>query len=221
MEDTGEYWTSWRYELGLCAMFVAALVVSSIHTYDLFTWFLEVLPALIGVAVLTATRSRFRFTPLVYTLILIHSIILMVGGHYTYARVPAGEWVSQAFHFGRNHYDRLGHFAQGFVPAMIAREVFLRQRIVKRGGWVVFLSIAVCMCISACYELFEYGVAIVSGTGADAFLGGQGDPWDTQNDMLMCLIGSSTAMLVMRGWQDRGIAKLEARGEVILGGASR
>ncbi|HVJ05919.1 MAG TPA: DUF2238 domain-containing protein [Candidatus Saccharimonadales bacterium] len=208
MDDTGGYGTAWHYELGLCAVFVAALVASSVHAYDTFTWFLEVAPALIGVAVLAATRSRFRFTPLVYTLILIHSIILMIGGHYTYARVPAGDWVSEAFHLGRNHYDRLGHFAQGFVPAMIAREVFLRRGIVKR-GWVAFIAIAVCMCISACYELVEYGAAIVSGTGASAFLGGQGDPWDTQNDMLMCLVGSSMAMLTMRGWQDREIAKLE------------
>ncbi len=202
--------TTWRYELGLCAVFGAALVISSIHAYDLPTWFLEVLPALIGVAVLVGTRRRFRFTPLVYTLILIHSIILMVGGHYTYARIPLGDWVSQAFHLGRNDYDRLGHFAQGFVPAMIAREVFLRREIVKR-GWVVFMVIALCMGISACYELFEYGVAMANGKAADAFLGGQGDPWDTQNDMLMCLVGSCTAMLAMRGWQDREIAKLEGR----------
>lgn len=206
--------SSWRYEMALCVVFSVALIASAVHAYDPFTWFLEVVPALIGVAVLAATRLRFRFTPLVYTLILIHSIILMVGGHYTYARVPLGEWVNQAFHLGRNHYDRLGHFAQGFVPAMITREVFLRRGIVKR-GWVVFLTIAVCMCISACYELFEYATAVFSGTAADAFLGGQGDPWDTQNDMLMCLVGSSVAMLTMRGWQDRAIAKMEAKERVV------
>jgi putative membrane protein len=200
----------WRYELVLCEVFAVALLASSIHAYDSFTWFLEVAPALIGVAVLVATRYRFRFTPLVYTLILLHAIILMVGGHYTYARVPVGDWVSNALHLGRNHYDRLGHFAQGFVPALIAREVFLRRGIVRRGGWVTFLSIAVCMGISALYELFEYGIAVASGAGADNFLGGQGDPWDTQNDMLMCLVGSSVAMLTMRGWQDRAIAKVEA-----------
>jgi putative membrane protein len=148
--------------------------------------------------------------------VLIHAIILMIGGHYTYARVPVGDWVSTAFHLGRNHYDRLGHFAQGFVPALIARELFLRRRIVRRGGWVAFLSIAVCMGISACYELFEYGVAVASGAGAENFLGGQGDPWDTQNDMLMCLVGSSFAMLTMRGLQDRAIAKLEARTEATI-----
>jgi putative membrane protein len=192
-------------------IFSLALLASAIRSYDSFTWFLEVVPALIGVAVLAATRFRFRFTRLVYTLILIHAIILMIGGHYTYARVPLGDWVSNAFHLGRNHYDRLGHFAQGFVPAMIIRELFLRRGIVRRGGWVAFLSIAVCMGISACYELFEYGVAVASGTGAQDFLGGQGDPWDTQNDMLMCLVGSSVAMLIMRGVQDRAIARIEAQ----------
>jgi putative membrane protein len=121
--------------------------------------------------------------------------------------------VSNVFHLGRNHYDRLGHFAQGFVPALIAREVFIRRRIVRRGGWTVFLTITLCMGISACYELFEYAVAVISGTGADNFLGGQGDPWDTQNDMLMCLVGSSFAMLTFRGLQDRAIAKLEARSD--------
>ncbi len=200
----------WRYELALFVAFAGLLVLSAAHAYDSFTWFLEVLPALIGVAVLVATRYRFRFTALVYTLILIHAVILMVGGHYTYARVPLGNWVSNAFHLGRNHYDRLGHFAQGFVPALITREVLLRLRIVRRSGWATFLSIAVCMCISACYELFEYGVAVATGSGADNFLGGQGDPWDTQNDMLLCLTGSCTAMLTMRGWQDKAIARLEA-----------
>jgi putative membrane protein len=203
--------SSWRYELGLFAIFAVGLLASSIHAYDSFTWFLEVSPALIGVAVLVATRYRFRFTPLVYTLILLHAIILMVGGHYTYARVPLGDWASNAFHLGRNHYDRLGHFAQGFVPAMITREIFLRRQIVRRGGWIIALSIAVCMCISACYELFEYGVAIATGAGADNFLGGQGDPWDTQNDMLLCLIGSGIAMLTMSSLHDHAIAKLEAR----------
>ena len=211
MEDTGESGMTWRYELWLFVAFDVALIASSIHAYDWFIWFLEVLPALIGVAVLVATRYRFRFTSLVYTLILLHAIILMVGGHYTYAHVPVGDWVSNALHLGRNHYDRLGHFAQGFVPALIAREIFLRRSIIRRGGWVTFLSIALCMGISAVYELFEYGVAVASGTGADNFLGGQGDPWDTQNDMLMCLIGSSLAMLTMRGLQDGAIAKLNAR----------
>jgi len=202
---------SWRYEFVLVQVFALALIASAIHAYDTVTWFLEVMPALIGVGVLAATRFRFRFTPLVYTLVLIHCVILMVGGHYTYARVPLGDWVSNAFHLGRNHYDRLGHFAQGFVPALIAREVFLRRGIVKRGGWMIFLTIAMCMGISACYELFEYAVAVMSGSGADNFLGGQGDPWDTQNDMLLCLVGSCTAMLTMRGVQDRAIEKMDAR----------
>jgi putative membrane protein len=209
MENTAQGGAGWRYELVLLQAFAIALIASAIHAYDTATWLLEVSPALIGVAVLAATRYRFRFTPLVYTLILIHCLILMVGGHYTYARVPLGDWVSNALHLGRNHYDRLGHFAQGFVPALIAREVFLRRGIVKRGGWTIFLTIAMCMGISACYELFEYAVAVATG-GAENFLGGQGDPWDTQNDMLLCLVGACTAMLTMRGVQNRAIARMEA-----------
>jgi putative membrane protein len=215
MESASGSGSSWRYEFVLVQAFAVALILSSIHAYEPFTWFLEVVPAMIGVAVLAATRYRFRFTPLVYTLILIHCMILMVGGHYTYARVPVGDWVSNAFHLGRNHYDRLGHFAQGFVPALIAREVFLRRGIVRRGGWLTFITIAVCMCVSACYELFEYGVAVASGSAAESFLGGQGDPWDTQNDMLMCLVGSCIAMLTMRGVQDRAISRIEAQSESI------
>ena len=207
--DSAESRKPWTYEAALAAAFAVALVASAIHAHDTPTWFLEVFPAMVGVAILAVTRYRFRFTPLVYTLILVHSIILMVGGHYTYAHVPLGDWASNAFHLGRNHYDRLGHFAQGFVPALIAREVFVRRNIVRRGGWTTFLCIALCMGISACYELIEYAVAVTTG-GAEAFLGGQGDPWDTQNDMLMCLIGSSTAMLLLRGVQDRAIARLEA-----------
>jgi putative membrane protein len=202
---------TWRYERGLLVAFFAALALSGWRAYSTFTWFLEVLPALIGLAFLLGTARGFRFTPLVYALILVHCIILMVGGHYTYARVPLGEWVNSAFHLGRNHYDRLGHFAQGFVPALIAREVYLRRNIVRRGGWTTFLVFATCMCITALYELFEYGVAVGTGTAADDFLGGQGDPWDTQNDMLLCLLGSITALATMRGVQDRAIAALKSR----------
>ena len=198
-----------RAHYALLALFAVALLWSGIRPYSYFTWFLEVVPALIALAVLAVTWRKFQFTTLVYTLICLHAIILMVGGHYTYARVPLFDWLSAVLHLGRNHYDRLGHFAQGFVPAMIAREVFIRRGIVKKGGWTVFLVICVCMAVSAWYELFEYGVAVATGTAADDFLGSQGDPWDTQNDMLMAFVGSSTAMLTMRRWHDSAIRHLE------------
>jgi putative membrane protein len=193
----------------LLALFAVMLLWSGIRPYSYFTWFLEIVPALIALLVLAATWRRFQFTTLVYTLICLHAIILMVGGHYTYARVPLFNWISAVFHLVRNHYDRLGHFAQGFVPAMIAREVFIRRGIVKKGGWTVFLVICVCMAVSAWYELFEYAVAVATGTAADDFLGSQGDAWDTQNDMLMAFIGSSTAMLTMRAWHDGAIRRLQ------------
>jgi putative membrane protein len=197
-----------RAHYALLALFAVVLLWSGIHPYSYFTWFLEIVPALIGLLILAATWRRFQFTTLVYTIICLHAIILMVGGHYTYARVPLFNWISATLHLARNHYDRLGHFAQGFVPAMVAREVFVRRGIVKKGGWTVFLVICLCMAVSAWYELFEYGVAVATGTAADDFLGSQGDPWDTQNDMLMAFIGSGVAMLATRRWHDSAIARL-------------
>ena len=204
----------------LLAIFFAAFAWSAIHPHDYFTWFLEVVPAIIALALLAFAYTRFQFTTPVYFLILLHAIVLMVGGHYTYAEVPIGNWFRDAFHLSRNHYDRLGHFVQGFVPALVAREVLLRRDIilqdkVRRSGWLAFIVFAICMMISALYELFEYGVAVASGTAADAFLGGQGDPWDTQNDMLMCMIGSLTALIVFSRLQDRWIEKLEPEPEAV------
>ncbi|HEX8924815.1 MAG TPA: DUF2238 domain-containing protein [Terriglobales bacterium] len=197
-----------REHYALLALFAVVLLWSGIRPYSYFTWFLEIVPALIALAVLAATWRRFKFTTLVYTMICLHAIILMVGGHYTYARVPLFNWISAALHLTRNYYDRVGHFAQGFVPAMVAREIFVRRGVVKKGGWTVFLVICLCMAVSAWYELFEYGVAVATGTAADDFLGSQGDVWDTQNDMLLCFIGCSTAMLAMRGWHDRAMNRL-------------
>jgi putative membrane protein len=199
--------SSSRYVAFLMIVFAIIFAWSAIRPHDYFTWFLEVVPAIIGLAVLGATHSRFRFTPLVYTLLLLHAIILMVGGHYTYAEVPLGNWVRNAFHLGRNHYDRLGHFAQGFVPALVAREVLIRKKVVKR-DWLYFVVFSICMMVTACYELFEFAVAKGTGTAADAFLGSQGDPWDTQWDMTMCLIGCNVALLTMAWWQDRQIEKV-------------
>ncbi len=192
----------------LLAGFFVVFAWSAMRPHDYFTWFLEVVPAILGLAALAATYRRFRFTTLVYTLILLHAIVLMVGGHYTYAEVPLGFWARDAFHLTRNHYDRLGHFMQGFVPALIAREVLLRRKVVER-RWVYFIVFAICMMVTSVYELFEFAVAKATGTAADAFLGGQGDPWDTQWDMTMCLIGCNVALLTMSKCHDRQVARME------------
>jgi putative membrane protein len=194
----------------LLAIFFAVFVWSLIHPHDYPTWFLEVFPAMIGLIVMTATYRRFPLTTMVYVLILLHAIVLMVGGHYTYAEVPIGNWVRDHFHLARNDYDRLGHFFQGFVPAMVAREVLIRNRVVRRrGGWLPFLVFSICMMISALYELLEYAVAVASGSGAVAFLATQGDVWDTQEDMLTCLIGAIVALVLLSRWHDRQMRQLE------------
>lgn len=195
----------------LLAIFAVAFFWSAIRPHDYFTWFLEVVPALGGLAVLAGTYRRFRFTTLLYSLMTLHAIVLLVGGHYTYAEVPAGNWLRDTFHLARNYYDRVGHFFQGFVPAMVAREVLLRQRVVQRRSWLPALVFSICMTISAMYELFEYGVAVATGSAADAFLGSQGDPWDTQNDMLLCMIGSLAALLTLSRWHDRLLGQLPVR----------
>jgi putative membrane protein len=186
----------------------ALLVLSGIHPRDRFTWFLEVAPILVAAPVLLATSRRFPLTPLAYALIFVHACILMVGGHYTYAEVPLGFWMKDAFGFARNHYDRIGHFAQGFVPAILAREVLLRKTPLKSGGWLFFLVTCVCLAISASYELFEWWTALASGSAADAFLGTQGDPWDTQWDMFFALVGSLAAQLSLSRFHDREIGDL-------------
>jgi putative membrane protein len=191
---------------------IIALVVSSIGASDRFTWLLEVAPAIIGMVVLTATYRRFQFTSLVYVLIFIHSLILMAGGHYTYAEVPLGFWMQETFHFSRNHYDRIGHFAQGFVPAMIAREIFIRRKVINGPKWRSVLTVALCLAISALYELIEWRTSVMSGSAADAFLGTQGDPWDTQHDMFFALIGSISALALLGRLHDR-----QLRNDIIVG----
>lgn len=191
--------------------FWIVLAWSAIHPHDSFTWALEVFPALLALIALAATYRRFQFTTLVYTLIMLHAWILFVGGHYTYAEVPLFNWVRDHFHLMRNDYDRVGHFAQGFVPALVAREVLLRQKIVLRRGWLFYIVLSICLAVSAAYELLEWRVAVASGSAADAFLGTQGDPWDTQEDMATALAGATTALLFFSRWHDRLIAKLEAR----------
>ena len=162
--------------------------------------------AVAAAALLWATRRRFPMTPLVYVLVGIHACILFVGGHYTYAEVPLFSWLRDTFGLARNYYDRVGHFAQGFVPALVAREVLLRLTPLRRGGWTFFLVSCVCLAISACYEFVEWWAAVVMGGSAEAFLGTQGDVWDTQWDMFMCLVGALCAQLLLARWQDRQLA---------------
>ncbi|HSP70034.1 MAG TPA: DUF2238 domain-containing protein [Bryobacteraceae bacterium] len=196
------------FHIALLALWAIALAVSAIGAYDPFTWVLEVFPAILGVAVLAVTYRRFPLTNLLYVLIFVHSLILMGGGHYTYARVPLGFWMQSTFHFTRNHYDRIGHFAQGFVPAIAAREVFLRKKIVKPGAWLMAIVIFGCLGVSALYELFEWVTAVTMGSSADAFLGTQGDPWDTQEDMCMAGVGAISAFLLLSRIHDKAIAWL-------------
>ncbi|HKP64783.1 MAG TPA: DUF2238 domain-containing protein [Polyangiales bacterium] len=187
----------------LATLVAGLLAWSAVHPRDPATWWMEVAPVLIAAPLLFATRKTFPLTPLVAVLIALHCSILIVGGHYTYAEVPAGFWVRDALGWSRNPYDRLGHFAQGFVPAMVAREILLRRSPLTRGKWLFFLVTCVCLAISACYEFIEWGAALATGEGATAFLGTQGDVWDTQWDMFMALIGALTAQLTLARLHDR------------------
>jgi putative membrane protein len=196
----------------LLAGMLAALVWSGVHPYDRLTWWLEVAPILVALPVLLATASRFPLTPLAYRLIFLHCLLLMVGGHYTYERVPLGEWARDAFQLGRNHFDRLGHLAQGFIPAILVREVLLRKTPLRPGGWLFFLTTAVCLAFSASFEFVEWGAATLLGQSADAYLATQGDVWDTQWDMLCALVGSIAAQLALGGLHDRQL-------RVMAGGA--
>jgi putative membrane protein len=197
-----------REPLVLLGLGAIALAISGYHPYDVATWWMEVFPIFLGVPVLVATWRRFPLTPLAYRLILVHALILMLGGHYTYARVPLGFWVQHAFGLARNHYDRLGHLAQGFVPALLAREVFLRTTPLCRGGWLFFLVCCFALALSACYEFVEWWAAVLGGSAADAFLGTQGDPWDTQWDMFLALCGAILGQLLLARRQDRELTDL-------------
>ncbi|HEX9179812.1 MAG TPA: DUF2238 domain-containing protein [Burkholderiales bacterium] len=196
----------------LLASFLAILTWSGIGPRDRFVWYLEVAPAVIGALALAALYPRFRFTDLVYTLIWMHAVVLMVGGHYTYAEMPLFNWLRDALHLDRNYYDRLGHFFQGFVPAMIAREVLLRRSPLHSGKWLFFLVSCVALAISAVYEFVEWWVAVATGEAADAFLATQGDVWDTQWDMFLALSGAVLAQLFLSRVHDRELARMEAGG---------
>ncbi len=189
-------------------IFFSALIWSAIYPKDYLIWALETAPSMIAFVVLIATRRTFRLTDLAYSLILIHSLILMVGGHYTYAEVPLFDWFKDAFHFDRNNYDKLGHFAQGFIPAIIAREILLRNHVVASIKWLNFFVLCICLAISAFYELIEWWVAILSHEAAEAFLGTQGYIWDTQSDMAYALVGAMLALILLSRIHDRQLGKL-------------
>jgi putative membrane protein len=191
----------------LLALTTIALVVSGINPYDRATWYLEVAPVVIGAAILVATYRRFRLTPLLYRLLFLHALVLILGGHYTYARVPLGFWAQDLFDLARNHYDRLGHFVQGFVPALLARELLLRKTPLRPGGWLFFLVVCVCLAFSATYEMVEWASAVLGGSAADDFLGTQGDVWDTQWDMFMALLGALAAQVALARVHDRELAR--------------
>ena len=201
-----------RVPLALAAFVVVALVVSGLHPYDRGTWFAEVAPVFLAAPILVYTWPRFRLTNLLYVLIAIHALVLIVGGAYTYARVPFGFTIRDWFGFERNPYDRIGHFVQGFVPVLIAREVLLRNRFLTNKAMTAFLCFCVAMTVSALYELIEWLSAVVAGGGAVEFLGTQGDPWDAQGDMLMALIGAIAGLATLSRFHDRQMAQLAAGG---------
>ncbi|WP_297525764.1 DUF2238 domain-containing protein [Sulfurovum sp.] len=190
-------------------VFFTVLTWSAVHPKDQFTWFLEVVPALIGFILIVLTYRKFPLTPLLYTLILMHMIILMVGGHYTYAEVPLFDWIREVLHQNRNNYDKLGHFFQGFEPAILAREILIRLKVVKPSRlWLDYIVLSIVLAFSAFYELVEWWVALATGEDAEAFLGTQGYVWDTQSDMLYALIGGITALLLLSRLHDRQLKKM-------------
>lgn len=193
----------------LIFLFFIGLTISAINPHDYFTWSLEVFPAVLGFIVLALTYKRFRFSNLTYALILLHCYILFIGGHYTYAKVPLFDWIKDEFHQSRNNYDKVGHFIQGFVPAFITRELFVRLKVMQSKAWLAFLVVCVCVTISVLYEFIEWFVAILTGESGDSFLGTQGYVWDTQSDMLFAMIGAISMVLLFSKWQDAAIKKLE------------
>jgi len=195
-------------------IFFSVLIWSVINPKDYLTWLLETAPAMMAFIVLMVTRQRFPLTGLAYVLILVLSLILMIGGHYTYAEVPLFDWFKDVFNQDRNNFDKLGHFAQGFVPAIIAREIIIRNNVLNNTNWLNFFVICICLAISAFYELIEWWVAIVSKEAAEAFLGTQGYIWDTQSDMAFALLGAMVALVTLNHSHDRQISKLMAEHQV-------
>ena len=189
-------------------IFFTVFIWSGINPKDYFTWVLEVAPALIALAVMAFTYKSFPLTPMLYTLILIHSVILMVGGHYTYAEVPLFDWLAEVMDWQRNNYDKVGHFAQGFVPVMVAREIVIRKNIIPFPVWRNVFIVMFCLGFSAFYELIEWWVALASGEGAEAFLGTQGYVWDTQSDMGFALLGAIVGLILLSRWHDKQLGRI-------------
>ncbi len=194
--------------LVLLILVILGMLVSAVRPHDYFTWFLEVAPILMGMPILILTFHRFRLTNLLYVLIAIHCLILMTGAHYTYAEVPLGFWMKDIFHFSRNHYDRIGHIAQGFIPAILAREILLRTSPLHRGKWLFVIVVSMCLAFSAFYEMIEWWVAISSGESANDFLGTQGDVWDTQWDMFLAMIGAFSSLLLLSKLHDKELRNI-------------
>jgi putative membrane protein len=193
----------------LAAIVLLILVVSGVDPVaDRYTWFLETVPVMLGLVLLTLTWRRFPLTPLLCRLLALHSLILIIGGYYTYAGVPLFNGLQETLDFSRNHYDRVGHFAQGFIPAILAREILLRRSPLQTGRWLFFIVLSICLAFSAFYELIEWWVALYSDQAAEAFLGTQGDPWDTQNDMFLALIGAFSSQLLLAHLHDRQLTRL-------------
>lgn len=191
------------FHLSLFLTFLALLVWSAYQPHDWLTWFLETVPAMVGVMILLFTYPRFRLTPLLYVLIWLHAVVLLIGGHYTYAEMPLFNWLRDTYHLERNYYDRVGHVFQGFVPAIIAREILLRRSPLEPGKWLFFIVTCICLAISAFYEFIEWWVALASGEAATAFLATQGDIWDTHWDMFLALCGALAAQLLLQRIHDR------------------
>ncbi|MDA0788934.1 MAG: DUF2238 domain-containing protein [Proteobacteria bacterium] len=202
--------------IGICLWLLVygiVLLWSAIEPKDRITWWLEVSPAMIGLVILVWTWQRFRLTTLLYVLILLHCLVLMVGGHYTYAEVPLFNDLKSVFGFERNNYDKLGHFMQGFMPAILAREILIRLQVTKSRPWMVLFVISVCLAFSALYELIEWGVALISDEAAESFLGTQGYVWDTQSDMAWALFGATTALVLLSRWHDAALTKMTVKAE--------
>jgi len=200
-----------RYHIFLLLSLIPIFLWSLIKCFDLYTWVLESAPVIIGGVILISVYRKFRLTNLAYILIWLHAVILLIGAHYTYAKMPFFNWIADVFDLSRNHYDRLGHFVQGFTPAILAREILLRTSPLKQGKWLFVIVISICLAISAAYELLEWMVAVIAKTAAEAFLGTQGDNWDTQKDMAFCLLGAVVSLITLSKFHNKDLKNIKIK----------